>query len=204
MLHLLLTRALPLLARFGYTLLLPIAVVEGPAVAMIAGVLVATANFNPVTSCVLLVLADLVGDAAYYGIGRFAHAPLIEQIGKRLTATAERLKPLEERFREHDWKLIMIGKTQALGSVILYFAGASQMPFWRFMALNLVGTVPKVVLFELVGYFLGRSIGRGILHSTRYFDYVTVTLFSAAMIILVLYFVVRRRLWKDVVGDVSV
>ncbi|QUD88016.1 DedA family protein [Phenylobacterium montanum] len=204
MLHLLLTRLLPLLARFGYAILLPIAVIEGPAVAMIAGVLVATQNFDAVTSCVLLVLADLVGDAVYYGIGRYAHAPLIEQIGKRLTQTAERLKPLEQRFLENDWKLIMIGKTQALGSVILYFAGATRMPFLRFMVLNLIGTVPKVVLFELVGYFLGRSIGNSVMHSTRYFDYATVTLFGAAMIILVLYFVLRRRLWKDVAGDISV
>jgi membrane protein DedA with SNARE-associated domain len=204
MLHLLLTRVLPLLARFGYGVLLPIAVVEGPAVAMIVGVLVATAGFNPLTSYVLLVLADLVGDAAYYGIGRYAHAPLIEQIGKRLTQTAERLKPLEQRFLENDWKLLMIGKTQALGSVILYFAGASKMPFWRFLVLNFLGTAPKVALFELVGYFLGRSIGRGILSSTRYFDYATASLFGAALVILVLYFVIRRRLWKDAVGDVSI
>ena len=200
MLHLLLTRALPLLAQFGYGVLLPIAVIEGPAVAMIAGALVATGQFDPVVACILLVLADLLGDAGYYGLGRYAHAPLIEQISKRLTQTAERLRPLEQRFRANDWKLIMIGKTQALGSVILYFAGATGMPFWRYMALNLVGTVPKVIVFELVGYFLGRSI----LHSTRYIDYVTVTLFSAALVILVLYFVVRRRLWKNVAGDVSI
>jgi membrane protein DedA with SNARE-associated domain len=152
-----------------------------------------------VTASVLLILADLVGDALYYGLGRYGHAPLLGQIGKRLALTPERLEPLEQRFRENDWKLLMIGKTQALGSLILYFAGASRMPFGRYMLLNLFGTVPKVVLFELVGYFLGQ----GLLHTTRYIDYITIALFGVAGVLLAIYFLVRRYLWRDLLDEIS-
>lgn len=194
-----LTRLMPLLARYGYAILLPIAVVEGPAMSMIAGALVAAGQLNGVTACILLVLADLVGDAGYYGLGRFGHAPLLAAISTRLSLTPERLAPLEERFHANDWKLLMIGKTQALGSIILYFAGASRMSFSRYMLLNLFGTVPKVILFELIGYFLWR----GVLHSTRYVDFVTFSLFGLALVLLVLYWLVRRNLAKELIDDMS-
>ncbi len=194
-----LARIVPILAQYGYAVILPIAVVEGPAMAMIAGALVAAGQMNGFAACVLLVIADLIGDAGYYGLGRFGHAPLLAAISKRLSLTPERLAPLERRFHDNDWKLLMIGKTQALGSIILYFAGASRMSFARYMMLNVIGTVPKVVLFELVGYFLWRSV----LQSTRYIDYVTVALFGLALVLLIAYWLVRRYLWKDLVDDIS-
>jgi membrane-associated protein len=196
--HVLLLRAIPLIARYGYALLFPIAVVEGPAIAMIAGGLVAAGQLDGMVAGLLLVTADLVGDGAYYALGRFGHAPMLKRISRRLALTAERLRPLEQRFRDNAWKLLMIGKTQAIGSIILYFAGVSRMPFARYMALNLVGTVPKVVLFGAVGFFLGETV----LHSTHYIDYVTVTLFGFAFLLLVLYWLIRRRLWKELEQEI--
>jgi membrane protein DedA with SNARE-associated domain len=189
----------PMLARYGYAVLLPVAVVEGPAMAMIAGALVAAGELNGVSAWALLCIADLVGDAVYYGLGRYGHAPLLATISKRLSITPERLAPLERRFRENDWKLILIGKTQALGGVILYFAGASRMSFTRYMLLNLAGTGPKVLVFQTIGYFLWR----GVLHSTHYVDYVTFVLFAVALVLLALYWFVRRNLWKDLIDEVS-
>jgi membrane protein DedA with SNARE-associated domain len=197
--HILLIHAIPLLARYGYALLLPIAVVEGPVVTMIAGALVAAGQMDGVVAGSLLIVADLVGDAGYYGLGRFGHAPLVKQISKRLHLLPERLDRLEKRFHDNDWKLIMIGKTQALGSLILYFAGASRMSFVRYMMLNLIGTVPKVILFEAVGYFIGESV----LRSPRYIDYITVTLFGVALALLVVYWLVRKFLFRDLVRDIS-
>jgi membrane protein DedA with SNARE-associated domain len=191
--HALVIRVLPLLAQYGYTVLLPVAVIEGPAVTMIAGALVAAGQFDPFITCALLVAADLVGDVLYYCLGRFGHAPLAARLSKRLSAASEKLRPLEQRFRENDWKLLMIGKTQALGSVILYMAGASRTPFGRFMVLNLLGTFPKVILFETIGYFLGR----GVLSSSRYVDLITLATFGVAGVLLASYILLKRLAWKD-------
>ncbi|HEY1447745.1 MAG TPA: VTT domain-containing protein, partial [Caulobacteraceae bacterium] len=192
------------IARYGYAVLLPIAVVEGPTIAAIAGALVALGQFDPVSACLLLVAADLVGDALYYCLGRYGHGPLFNWINKRLRITPDRLLPLAKRFHDNDWKLIMIGKTQALGGIILYFAGASRMSFARYMGLNLIGTFPKVILFELIGFALGYFLGASVLHSTRYVDFVTVSLFTFALVVLIAsYWLVRRRLFKDLVHDIS-
>ena len=202
--HVFVIRVIPLIARYGYAVLLPIAVIEGPTIAAITGALVALGQFDPVISCLLLVAADLVGDALYYCLGRFGHGPLFNWINKRLRITPERLRPLAQRFHDNDWKLIMIGKTQALGGIVLYFAGASRMSFARYMGFNLIGTFPKVILFELVGFALGYFLGASVLHSTRYVDFVTFGLAAIAALLLVTYWLVRRRLFKDLVHDISV
>ena len=198
--HVLLIRVIPLIARYGYAVLLPVAVVEGPATAAITGALVAAGQFDGVTACLLLVAADLIGDALYYGLGRYGHGPLFGWIERWLRITPERLKRVEARFHANDWKLIMLGKTQALGGLILYFAGASRMSFARYMGFNLIGTFPKVILFELVGYFLGASV---LQTSSRRLDYVTFALFAVAMLLLASYWLVRRRLFKDLAHDIS-
>jgi membrane protein DedA with SNARE-associated domain len=197
--HGLLSRVIPLLTTYGYAVLLPIAVIEGPAVAMIAGALVGVGQLNGLITYLLLVAADLVGDAAYFGLGRFGHAPLVAQFSRGLSLKAERLRPLEQWFRENDAKLLMIGKVQAFGSLILYFAGASRIPFLRFMSLNLIATLPKVALFELIGYIFGKSI----LHSIKYIDRISVTMFSIAILLLAIYSLITRRLWNSVARDNS-
>jgi membrane protein DedA with SNARE-associated domain len=198
--HVLLIRVIPLIARYGYAVLLPVAVVEGPATAAITGALVAAGQFDGVIACLLLVAADLVGDALYYSLGRYGHGPLFGWIDKWLRITPERLKRVEDRFHAHDWKLIMLGKTQALGGLVLYFAGASRMSFVRYMAFNVIGTFPKVILFEMIGFFLGASI---LQTTSRRLDYITFALFAMAMLLLGSYWLVRRRLAKDLAQDIS-
>ena len=61
--HILPMQLIALLGQYGYWVLLPIAVVEGPAITMVAGALVAAGQMDGVTACILLILADLVGDA---------------------------------------------------------------------------------------------------------------------------------------------
>jgi membrane protein DedA with SNARE-associated domain len=191
--HLSLIRLVTLLSQYGYEVLFPIAVFEGPAATMIAGALVATGELDAVTAFVVLVLADLVGDTFYYSVGRWGHTRFLEQIGKYLGLTQDRLRPLENSFRKHDWKLLLVGKTQALGSLVLYFAGAIRMSFTRFMAWNLLGTIPKTALFEMVGYFLGQTI----LHSRKYLDAVTILTFGVALLLLLIYWLSKKYLERE-------
>ena len=186
--HLSLIRLVTLLSQYGYEVLFPIAVFEGPAATMIAGALVATGELNGYTAFFVLVAADLVGDCFYYSLGRWGHTRFLEQIGKYLGLTEDRLKPLEISFRKHDWKLLLVGKTQALGSLVLYFAGAIRMSFPRFMVWNLLATAPKTILFEMVGFFLGQSI----LHSKKTLDEVTLITFGLALLLLVFYWLSQK------------
>jgi membrane protein DedA with SNARE-associated domain len=172
-----------LLSQYGYIILFPAGVVAGPAAYLVAGALIAGGALNWLIVTIMLVAADLVGDAAYYSLGRWGHGPLMDGIGRRLSMTPERLQPIEDRFRRNDWILILIGKSQAFGAVVLYAAGATRMNFPRFLWWNLVATVPKIILFELVGYFFGATV----LRSRHSVDVITFVLFGTALVLLVAY-----------------
>ena len=195
--HFFLARLIELLAHYGYVVLFPVAVIEGPLAAMFAGAFVASGEFDFFVVFFLLFAADLVGDALYYSLGRFSHQRFLSGFGKKLGITEEKMAPLHDGFKRHDWKLILLGKTQALGSIILYFAGATRMPFLRFMFWNLLGTLPKVLLFELVGYFLGQ----GVIHSTRYINEIGIATFAAALLLLTGYYVVKRYIEEKLEVD---
>jgi membrane protein DedA with SNARE-associated domain len=191
-----------LLSQYGYIVLFPAGVIAGPAAYLIAGALIASGALNPVIVTLMLVFADLVGDAAYYSLGRWGHGPLVDRIGARLSLTLERLKPIEDRFRRNDWILILVGKTQAFGAVVLYGAGAVRMNFLRFLMWNVIGTFPKIVIFELVGYFFFHTVMR----SRRAIDGITVILFGGSLVLLILYwlsakYLMRRDTPKQTAGD---
>lgn len=188
--HFFLTHLVHVLANYGYVILLPIAVVEGPLAAVIAGAFVASGEFDFFTAFLLLCLADIVGDVLYYSLGRWSHERLFGGLERYLGITEERVASLHKGFSKHDWKFILFGKTQALGSIILYFAGATRMRFWRFIGWNVLGTIPKVALFELIGIILGQ----GALHSTRYLDIIGIATFVMAGLLVVAYVVVSRYL----------
>ena len=156
-----------LLSEYGYIILFPAGVVAGPAAYLVAGALI-----------------------AYYSLGRWGHGPLMDRIGRRLSMTPERLQPIEDRFRRNDWILILIGKSQAFGAVVLYAAGATRMNFMRFLWWNLVATVPKIILFELVGYFFGATV----LHSQHSVDVISFVLFGSALVLLVAYWLSAKYL----------
>jgi membrane protein DedA with SNARE-associated domain len=195
--HDLLSQIGPLVSQYGMAVLFPIAVIEGPAVSMVAGGLVASGQFGWLSVALLLIGADLVGDALYYSRGRWGHTPFLRRLERCLSLTEERFRPIEEGFRRHDWKILLIGKTQPFGSVILFFAGATKMPVGRYLLFNLLATAPKVALFEGAGYLLGASIA----HSMKYFDYLSFILFGIGAIMLYSYYRVRKYLKKEISND---
>ena len=175
-------------------MLFPIAVIEGPVAAIIAGALTASNEFNGVVVFVLLVVADLTGDTIYYSLGRWGHDKLLASIGKHVGLTRERISPLREGFKKNDWKLLIVGKTQAFGSVILYFAGAVQMSFGRFLFYNLLVTLPKILIFELIGYFFGESLIR----SAKVLDYFSFITLGIAVALIATYWISKRYLERRI------
>ena len=197
--HFFLIQASLLLAQYGYLILLPVAVIEGPIAAILAGALVASGELNAYLVFLILVVGDLIGDFLYYSLGRWGHVHFIEKLTTRLGITESRIEPLKAEFRKNDWKFLLVGKTQGLGSIILYFAGVVRMDLFRFFAWNLVGTLPKAFLFECIGYLFGQSIMR----SQRYVDYISLAFFAVALVLLALYIWAKRYLEREVTSRLS-
>lgn len=147
-----------LLIKYKYLIIFPIAVLEGPLIAIAAGFLIYAGYLNLFAVFMLLLFADLVGDSIYYSIGRFGRARFIHKYGRYIGINEARVESLEKQFAQHHWKIIAIGKTQAIGSLILVAAGIANAPFRKFLWYNLLATVPKIILFLAIGFFFSHGL----------------------------------------------
>lgn len=149
--------SLALLSTWGYAILLPLAIVEGPIVGIFAGFLVSLGQMNWLIVFLILFAGDLIGDVMYYYIGRWGHGAWATRLAAKFGMNQERLEKFDAAFHKHAIKILLINKTQALGSLTLYYAGAVRMPMFTFLWVNVVGTIPKVILFQVIGFYFGES-----------------------------------------------
>lgn len=149
---------LVLLKAHGIAFLAPLAVIEGPIVTVVASYLASLAYLNVYLVFVVVVLADLVGDSILYAIGRRGPQLMSERWRSRLGVTETRVAALTGHFHAKGGRTLIFGKfTHSAGVIVLIAAGAARMPYWRFLAFNLIATTPKSLLFVVIGYTLGRA-----------------------------------------------
>jgi len=157
---------LSLLEAHPYLWLFPLAVVEGPLVAMVAGSMVSLGLVSWPLAYPLVVAADLVGDTAFYVLGRFGHRPRVRRALGRLGVKSSSLDRLEALFRKRGARVLVGGKlTHFAGAPVLAAAGLARIGYGRFLLWNLVATVPKSAALMAVGYLFGwqavRYLDRG-------------------------------------------
>ena len=142
----------------GLALMVPLAVIEGPIVSVIAGWLTHLGYLPLLWVYLLLVLADLTGDTLLYGFGRGGLQALSPRWRTQLGLTKARMAELAEHFRASGGRTLVIAKlTHSLGFAALTAAGAGRMPLASFLWFNLLGTLPKTLFFVLIGYSLGQA-----------------------------------------------
>lgn len=147
-----------LIETYSLAILLPIAVVEGPIVSVLAGYLAAQGLVGAGTACSVLVLADLVGDALLYLVGRRSRSIRPDGLLARLGVTRRRLAGVVRRFRRDGLRYLLLGKlTHSAGFAVLIAAGAARVPPLSFLLVNLIATVPKTAALLALGWFLGEA-----------------------------------------------
>jgi membrane-associated protein len=146
------------LIEHGGALILPLAVVEGPIVSIVAGFLSARGYFDWYLALFLLVCGDLIGDLAYYVAGRTSARPL-GVLGRCLGLRSAPSPDLQSKLASNATTMLFIGKwTHSLGFAVLIGSGMLRLPLPRFMLINLVATLPKSAVLFGVGFFGSRYI----------------------------------------------
>jgi membrane protein DedA with SNARE-associated domain len=144
-------------AVYGYVALLPLAVIEGPAVTVFAAFLAAQGLLDVGVVYAVVVLGDLLGDVLYYVAGRFLLQRLVTWHRAWATRLRHRVGVLAQRVRARAGAMLLFGKlTHSAGFAVLLAAGAAHVPIRRFLAYNFLGTLPKSLLFVVIGYWFGR------------------------------------------------
>ena len=151
---------LGLMRDHGTAILMPLAVLEGPVVTVLAGWLASLGVMSLTRVFVIVVLADLVGDTILYLIGRFALMAMPARWRVFLKVTPRHLVDLRRNFRTKGPHILLFGKlTHAAGFAVLMAAGAGRMRFGDFLIYNLLATLPKSATFLALGYLVGSAAG---------------------------------------------
>ena len=107
---------------------------------------------------VVVVLADLVGDSLLYLLGRTSPSAFPLWFRRRVLPDRARVVAVARHFRDRGGRTLVVAKlTHVAGLPVLMAAGATRMPFWSFLAWNLVGTIPKSLVFAALGWSFGAA-----------------------------------------------
>ena len=181
--------ALLLLIKYKYIIIFPLAVIEGPIITVISCFLAAQGFLNIFILFFVFMLGDLVGDILYYSIGRYGGIKALRKWGHLIKLDETKLEKLSLNFQKHDVKILLIGKTQAIGSLILITAGISKMKIWRFAIINLLASLPKVLLFMFLGYYFGSAYNA----INGYMQKIGIISTLILIVGLILYFIYKRK-----------
>ena len=174
---------LELLLTYKYLILMPLAIIEGPIIAVICGFLVTLGIFNPLLTYAILVAGDIVGDGVIYYIGYSGKRFL-----KYFRITEEKLEKAKTYFHENHHKAIAMSKlVHGIGFTGLIAAGATHVPYKRyFKTCTLISLIQSVIMM-LIGFLFGHAY----VQIEKYLNYYA-ALVSIGALVFLLFFFLRK------------
>ena len=173
-----------LLIRYGLIAVLVGSAFEGDFTLLLAGVVAHLGIFAFPLAVAAGAVGSLVGDCAWYGLGRFRE-PHIRQsrFYRRVGPTIERLA---RQFGP--WQLLAARFVYGTKSASMIFWGLHGLPFRRFLLVDAVGCVLGSLVFSGLGYLLSGSAAVLLGHVKR----VELWLLGAAIVGVLVVFLVDR------------
>jgi len=134
------------------------------------------------------VLGNLVGSWIAYAVGYYGRIDLLEK-NRLIHISPKHLKWADDWFARYGSLTVFFSRMlPIIRTFISLPAGVAKMPFWRFSAYTLLGSIPWVLMLAIVGEKVGDN-WEDWRHKLGYLDYVVL----AAIVIGVVYLIVKRR-----------
>jgi len=144
------------LSHYGYLIMLPLMIIEGPIITIIASMLAKLGAFNVFLVFVLSVLGDMIGDVILYGLGYKFGKSFVAKIGKYIGINENLISRIEKYFDKHGGKTIFTVKaTTGLCWATFATAGIVKMDFKKFVKYSFLGGLAWSGFLVLLGYFYG-------------------------------------------------
>jgi membrane protein DedA with SNARE-associated domain len=134
------------------------------------------------------VLGNLAGSWIAYAVGYYGRLDLLEK-NKLIHVSPRHLRWADDWFERYgSWTVFFARMLPIIRTFISLPAGVAKMPFWRFSAFTLLGSVPWVLALAIVGEKVGDNWEEW-RHKLGYLDY----LILVAIVVGVVYLIVKRR-----------
>lgn len=128
----------------------------GDSLLFAAGAIIAKpeSNLNIVLTCILLIIAAVLGDLVNYHVGKYIGPKAFS--GKYRFLKKEYLERTQQFYYKHGGKTIIYARfIPIIRTFAPFVAGIGTMSYLRFATYNVAGGVAWVISFLLLGYFFG-------------------------------------------------
>jgi len=144
------------LSHYGYAIMLPLMIIEGPVVTIIAAMLASLGAFNVFVVLILSIIGDMGGDIIFYGLGYKYGMGFVRHVGKYIGITENLVLKMEKYFERHGGKTIFAVKsTTGLCWATFTTAGIVKMDFKKFVKYSFLGGIVWSGFLVAMGYFYG-------------------------------------------------
>ena len=152
-----------LLGAFSYSAFIFGVIFAQPAAALFAGVLAVEEVASFWVLFGLIVVTDLVMDCVWYVLGIKEGAAVLRFISRLFGVSDESVAKVQRVFHSHPAFILISAKLLGgfgMMPLILFTAGASRMPFRKYIALNAIGEIFWSGGLMLAGFFFSYSVER--------------------------------------------
>jgi membrane protein DedA with SNARE-associated domain len=179
-----------LLFKYSYAILFPIALFEGPFIAVIAGFMVAINFMSFWPAYLILVSANVVGDVAYYLAGKFIPYKKLIKYLSYIKVTEQKMEKIKNMYLNDRRKAIIFGKVaHGVGAIFLIAAGILGIPFKYYIKTGMAIELPKALLLLAIGYYFGTSVAS----LTKAVDYSVIIFIIITVVLLIIYFYMKKN-----------
>jgi membrane protein DedA with SNARE-associated domain len=162
--------------------------IPSEAIMLFAGFAVSKGELTLFGIVVAGVLGNLAGSWIAYAVGYYGRLDLLEK-NKLIHISPRHLKWADDWFERYgSWTVFFSRMLPIIRTFISLPAGVAKMPFWRFSAFTLLGSIPWVLALAIVGEKVGDN-WEDWRHKLGYLDYLVL----AAIVAGVVYWIVKRR-----------
>jgi membrane protein DedA with SNARE-associated domain len=134
-------------------------VIPGDLLMVLMGVQAAQGKVWLIGVLALLELATVIGGCVLYGLSAVGGHAIINRVGPYVGATPERLKKIDDSLMEHGEVAIIVGRlVPSLCILTAVAAGLVSFPFRRFLPALAIGGFIHLLIFVMLGYWVGPRV----------------------------------------------
>jgi membrane-associated protein len=147
-----------LLIQYKYFVLLPLAIIEGPILAIIVGFLCTNGFLNPLIALPVIVLGDIIGDSICYSFGRWGVPPFIRVFASWIGMEKSQITGVRSIYDTYPERVILLSKmTLGVGVAGIYLAGLYKVPYKIFIRICLFTSFCQYIMYLGIGWLFGHA-----------------------------------------------
>ncbi len=186
-----------LVITYKYIILFPLAVLEGPLIAVFAGFLIKFNQLALIPTYIILVLGNVLPDLFFYWLGRFGQKNIyVQKIIQRFSFIKNNFKLIEKLWNEHFRKTIFLSKfAYGLSSPFLISAGLVKVPFLKFISHTVAIDLFDITLFIFLGIAFGKTYGL----VSNYIDYLAILVALLFTLFIIIFRYISKRAAEEII-----